>query len=58
MSFSTEDLAAVIQERASWTTEELAQALARMPLRKKEFQTDSGIPIPDVVDAAVRPGAD
>jgi methylmalonyl-CoA mutase N-terminal domain/subunit len=58
MSFSTDELAAVLKERASWTAEELAQALARMPRRKPEFQTDSGIPIPDVVDAATRRGVD
>ncbi len=57
MSFSTEELAAVLRERERWTAEELAQALARMPLRKKLFQTDSGIPIPDVVDAGIRAGA-
>jgi methylmalonyl-CoA mutase N-terminal domain/subunit len=54
MSFSTEDLAAVLKERASWTAEELAQALVRLPRRKTEFHTDSGIPIPDVVDASTR----
>jgi methylmalonyl-CoA mutase N-terminal domain/subunit len=58
MSFTTEELAAVLKERASWTAEELAQALARLPRRKTEFQTDSGIPIPDVVDAATRRGVD
>ncbi len=57
MSFSTEELAAVLRERERWTAEELAQALARMPRRKKLFQTDSGIPIPDVVDAGIRAGA-
>jgi methylmalonyl-CoA mutase N-terminal domain/subunit len=54
MSFSTEELAAVLRERERWTAEELAQALARMPRRKAAFQTDSGIPIPDVVDASIR----
>ncbi len=58
MSFSTEQLAAVLKERTSWTEAELAQALARLPRRKAEFHTDSGIPIPDVVDATIRPGAD
>ncbi len=58
MSFSTEELAAVLKERERWTAEELAQVLAKMPRRKKVFQTDSGIPIPDVVDAATRTGAD
>jgi methylmalonyl-CoA mutase N-terminal domain/subunit len=57
MSFSTEELAAVLRERERWTAEELAQALAKMPRRKKVFQTDSGIPIPDVVDASIRAGA-
>ena len=58
MSFSTEELAAVIKERDRWTAEELAQALAKMPRRKAAFQTDSGIPIPDVVDASIRSGRD
>jgi len=57
MSFSTEELSAVLKERERWTAEELAQALARLPRRKPAFQTDSGIPIPDVVDAAIRTGA-
>jgi methylmalonyl-CoA mutase, N-terminal domain len=58
MSFSTEELSAVLKERERWTAEELALALTRLPRRKPAFQTDSGIPIPDVVDAAIRTGAD
>src|SRR5512137_451312 len=58
MSFSTEELAEVLKERERWTAEELAAVLARMPRRKAEFRTDSGIPIPDLVDATSRRGAD
>jgi methylmalonyl-CoA mutase, N-terminal domain len=53
--YSRDEIARVLAERESWTREELAEVLARLPRRKKEFRTDSGIPIPDVVDpAAVR----
>jgi methylmalonyl-CoA mutase N-terminal domain/subunit len=50
--YAREEIARVLAERESWTREELAEALARLPRRKEPFQTDSGIPIPDVVDAA------
>jgi methylmalonyl-CoA mutase N-terminal domain/subunit len=53
--YAREEIARVLAEREAWTREELAEALARLPRRRVEFQTDSGIPIPDVVDpAAVR----
>src|SRR5262249_21934936 len=45
------DLAAA--ER-SWPTGPLAQATAKAPLRRPEFATDSGIPIPAVITAADR----
>jgi methylmalonyl-CoA mutase N-terminal domain/subunit len=56
--YSRDEIARVLAEREAWTREELAEVLARMPRRKKEFRTDSGIPIPDVVDAATVREAD
>jgi methylmalonyl-CoA mutase, N-terminal domain len=47
--YAREEIARVLAEREAWTREELAEALAKLP-RRKEFETDSGIPIPDVVD--------
>ena len=41
-----------------WTKEELAEVLAKMPRRKQAFATDSGIPIPDLLDAGHRREAD
>ena len=54
MPWTRDELAKVLAERERWTAEELAQALARLPRRKAQFTTDSGIPIPDLVDAASR----
>jgi methylmalonyl-CoA mutase, N-terminal domain len=56
--YAREELARVLAEREAWTREELAEALARLPRRKATLQTDSGIPIPDVVDAATVREAD
>jgi methylmalonyl-CoA mutase N-terminal domain/subunit len=58
MAWSREELSKVLADRESWSAGELAQALQRLPRRKPRFTTDSGIPIPDLVDAAVRPDAD
>ena len=58
MPWSREELAKVLSDREQWTADELAQALQRLPRRKERFTTDSGIPIPDVADAALRPDAD
>jgi methylmalonyl-CoA mutase N-terminal domain/subunit len=50
------EIARVLAEREAWTREELAEALARLPRRNARFQTDSGIPVPDVIDpSTVRP---
>jgi methylmalonyl-CoA mutase, N-terminal domain len=57
-SYARAEIARVLGERESWTREELAEALARLPLRKQAFQTDSGIPIPDVLDPASRSETD
>jgi methylmalonyl-CoA mutase N-terminal domain/subunit len=50
--YSREEIARILAERETWTREELAETLARLPRRKAAFQTDSGIPIPDIVDPA------
>ncbi len=56
--FSRDEIVRVLAERESWTRDELAELLAKMPRRRKSFQTDSGIPIPDVVDPATVREAD
>ncbi len=50
--YAREEIARVLEERERWTREELAEALARLQPRRPEFKTDSGIPIPDVLDPA------
>ena len=56
--YSREELGKIFSERESWTARELAETLARAPLRKARFETDSGIPVPDVLDPASRPEED
>jgi len=56
--YSREELTRILAEREAWTARELAETLARAPRRKKAFETDSGIPIPDVLDPASVPEAD
>ncbi len=56
--YARDEIARVLAEREAWTREELAEALARLSHRKEKFETDSGIPIPDVVDAATVREAD
>ena len=51
-TYSSQDIARILAEREAWTREELAEALARLPRRKEAFTTDSGIPVPDVLDPA------
>jgi methylmalonyl-CoA mutase, N-terminal domain len=53
-TYARDEVERVLAERERWTREELAEALARLPARKQSFQTDSGIPIPDVLDPATR----
>jgi methylmalonyl-CoA mutase, N-terminal domain len=48
--YAREELERVLAARDAWTSEELAEAVARLPRRQGTFQTDSGIPIPDVLD--------
>jgi methylmalonyl-CoA mutase N-terminal domain/subunit len=50
--YSREELERVLAARATWTEGELADALARLPRRRERYETDSGIPIPDVLDPA------
>jgi methylmalonyl-CoA mutase N-terminal domain/subunit len=57
-AFDAEELERVLAEREAWTREELAAVLARLPRRKSEFTTDSGIPVPDVLDPASSRGSD
>jgi methylmalonyl-CoA mutase N-terminal domain/subunit len=45
---------AVAKQAERWAGEELAQVTSKMPLRRKQFATDSGIPIPDVTTLAAR----
>jgi methylmalonyl-CoA mutase N-terminal domain/subunit len=56
--FARDEIARVLSGREAWTREELAEALARLPRRRPTFQTDSGIPIPDVIDPAHLAGFD
>src|SRR5262249_919047 len=42
------------EELAEWQAQDLDSAKRRSPLRRAEFETDSGIPIPDLVSAAQR----
>jgi methylmalonyl-CoA mutase N-terminal domain/subunit len=52
--YSRDELQKILSERESWTAGELAETLARAPRRKKDVQTDSGVPIPDILDPASR----
>jgi len=51
-TFDRDELVRIVAARESWTREELAEALARLPPRKVSFETDSGIPVPPVLDPA------
>jgi methylmalonyl-CoA mutase, N-terminal domain len=53
-TYSREEIARALSARERWSQEELAEVLAKLPRRKEAFTTDSGIPIPDVVDAGHR----
>ena len=39
------------EELASWRRDDIARAAQKAPLRRGEFHTDSGVPIPDVLTA-------
>ncbi len=42
-------LARLDAEEERWRKEDLARAVAKSPVRRAEFHTDSGIPIPDIL---------
>jgi methylmalonyl-CoA mutase N-terminal domain/subunit len=46
----------LVKQLEQWNQEDLARILDKAPLRKKEFVTDSGVPIPHVLTAADRKG--
>ncbi len=53
-SYDTAAVKAVAKQAERWAKEELAQVTSKIPLRRKQFVTDSGIPIPDVTTLADR----
>src|ERR671932_768659 len=40
------------RETEAWREQDVARAAAKSPLRRDEFHTDSGVPIPDVLTPA------
>jgi len=50
--YSRDELERILAARETWTKGELEEVLARLPRRRERFETDSGIPIPDVLDPA------
>jgi methylmalonyl-CoA mutase N-terminal domain/subunit len=48
----------IARERDAWEREDLAEVLARAPRRREVFTTDSGVPIPDVLDPSHLRGHD
>jgi methylmalonyl-CoA mutase N-terminal domain/subunit len=48
--YARDEIERIVAERETWTREELAEVLSKLPRRREAFATDSGIPIPDVVD--------
>jgi len=50
--YSREELERILAARETWTKGELEEVLERLPRRRERFETDSGIPIPDVLDPA------
>jgi methylmalonyl-CoA mutase N-terminal domain/subunit len=48
----TDALARLRAEQDRWREQDLARAVAKSPLRQARFQTDSGIPIPDLLTPA------
>jgi methylmalonyl-CoA mutase N-terminal domain/subunit len=55
--FDPRALARIEEEVARWKSSTLAPTLGRVPPRREQFATDSGIPIPPVLTAADRPEA-
>jgi len=46
----------ITRQVEKWAEEDLARMAQKAPLRKESFETDSGIPIPDLLTAADRKG--
>ncbi|HVE83104.1 MAG TPA: methylmalonyl-CoA mutase family protein, partial [Myxococcales bacterium] len=44
----------IAREVEQWRAEDVQRTVQKQPLRKKDFTTDSGIPIPDLLTAADR----
>ncbi len=53
-SYDAGSVKATVKATEKWAKEELAQVTAKMALRRKQFATDSGVPIPDVTTLADR----
>ncbi|WP_224248281.1 acyl-CoA mutase large subunit family protein [Hyalangium gracile] len=53
-SFDAATVKTATKQAEKWAKEELSQVTAKMPLRRKQFITDSGVPIPDVMTLADR----
>ncbi|MFL5318544.1 MAG: methylmalonyl-CoA mutase [Myxococcaceae bacterium] len=53
-TYSADALAKAAKDFARWQKEDLAKTTAKMPLRKAQFTTDSGVPIPDLLTLADR----
>jgi methylmalonyl-CoA mutase N-terminal domain/subunit len=53
-SYDAATVKAAAKQAEKWAKDELAQITAKMPLRRKQFVTDSGVPIPDVLTLADR----
>jgi methylmalonyl-CoA mutase N-terminal domain/subunit len=53
-TYDTATVKTVAKTAEKWARSELAAVTQKMPLRRKTFVTDSGIPIPDVVTLAER----
>jgi methylmalonyl-CoA mutase N-terminal domain/subunit len=52
--FDASALRKIARDVEAWRKEDVARSVQKQPLRRKEFVTDSGIPIPDLVTAADR----
>ena len=55
--FDADAVQALMADVRRWRKNTLGPMTAKSPLRKANFQTDSGVPIPDVLTAADRRGA-
>src|SRR5271154_1933146 len=48
-------LAQIADQQQRWLATDVQSGLAKLPLRRPAFQTDSGVPIPDLLTPADRP---